>query len=203
MNKLSTLVVCLSISAALTAATPAYAGIQEDAILKTVSTYLPGTTGIGKLKVNKVLVNQKKKTITISLSKEGAYIPFTKDSYEAFKNDCRSALGSRYAKYKVIVKAGDKSLENMYLFSQKKNIAPKEKTPFVQRLEAAPAPLGLRQQHCYVAKPRLVFRAEAQQMGMAARPSDADRRGPVHPKLCDAFPYADARECRRLCDESA
>lgn len=143
MNKLNTLVVCLSISAALTAATPAYAGIQEDAILKTVSTYLPGTTGIGKLKVNKVLVNQKKKTITISLSKEGAYIPFTKDSYEAFKNDCRSALGARYAKYKVIVKAGDKSLENMYLFSQKKNIAPKEKTPFVQRLEAAPAPLGL------------------------------------------------------------
>lgn len=143
MNKLKSIVTNILLFGSLAAAPLSYAGANEDAVCKAVEAYLPGTTALGKLKVEKVTINSKKKTVSIKLSEAGAYIPLTKESLKALKADCLSSLGKNYRNYKVTITADKKNLDNLVLFAPKKNIGPTEKTQFVTRLDAQPAPEGL------------------------------------------------------------
>ncbi len=121
----------------------AAAGVREDAVDKVITNYMPGVTGFGRVVVKSVTVNDAKRRITIKLNDNAAYIPFTAERLETFKDDCRKALGSKYDKYKVTVLAKDKNLDKLVLFAQKKNVGPTETKPFVVRHDKAAAPAGL------------------------------------------------------------
>ncbi len=121
----------------------AAAGVREDAVDKVITNYMPGVTGFGRVVVKGVTVNDAKRRITIKLNDNAAYIPFTAERLETFKDDCRKALGSKYDKYKVTVLAKDKNLDSLVLFARKKNVGPTETKPFVVRHDKAAAPAGL------------------------------------------------------------
>lgn len=92
--------------AALLAASPAaQGGVREAAVEKVIESYLPGVTGFGKLGVKKLTVNDKKRTVTVTLTDAGADIPLTPETAEQLKADCLKALGSRYANYKIKILA--------------------------------------------------------------------------------------------------
>ena len=129
--------------AGILAPSVAYAGVREDAVAKVISNYMPGVTGFGKVTVKSVAVNDAKRTITVSLNENGAYIPFTAERLNEFKSDCRKALGAKYDNYKVTVLAKKSNLDKLVLFAKKKNIGPTETAPFIVRHDKAAAPAGL------------------------------------------------------------
>ncbi len=143
MSKINHIFIYFLIALIPAAAPTAYGGKREDAVMRVIENYLPGTTELGSLKVSKVSIAPKKKRISIKLSKAGAYIPFTAKSFASFKSDCRKALGTEFRKYSVTITAGNQNLEKLVLFADKKNTGPRETAPFVQRMYAQPAPEGL------------------------------------------------------------
>ena len=122
---------------------PVSAGVREDAVADVIEDYLPGVTGFGDVDVKAVTINAKKRVITVKLSENGAYIPFTSSRLADMKADIRKALGANYAKYDVNITAKNKNLDRLVLFGKKKNIGPTEQTPFVVREGKEAAPSGL------------------------------------------------------------
>lgn len=120
-----------------------HAGANEDAVLAVVNTYKPGTCALGNVVVNKVTISTSARTITVDCSEATAYIPFTAETLEACKADIRTALGSRYANYKVVLKADGQDLDALTLFAPKNVSAPTETTPFITAVGAPAAPAGL------------------------------------------------------------
>lgn len=139
-KSLATLVMLLAASVANTGI---YAQELETQALAVLKSYLPGTTAIGPLKVEKLDINDKKKTLTVRYNGNSAYVPFTKESLQQFKNDLRAQLSAQYKNYKLTVTAADDNFDELVLFSQKKYVTPKEKSQFVTPLAKDAAPLGL------------------------------------------------------------
>ncbi len=133
----------LGLACAAAIAMPVFGGVREAAVEDVVRDYLPGVTGFGDVKVKSVTVNDNKRTITVKLGENGAYIPLTSAKMSALKDDCRKALGAKYAKYKVNILAKDKNLDKLVLFAKKNIAGPTEVKPFVRRVGAEAAPLGL------------------------------------------------------------
>lgn len=162
MKNFSAIVISTALAVAPFAATAAPAVDNQAAITSAIKPYMPGVTGFGTVKAENVTVNSAKKTVTVKLSANAAYVPFTAESLASFKSDCLKALGPQFNGYKITLYAGDKSLDSLVLFASKKNIGPKEKTPFITRegLEAAPdgldgANIALWQSHGWYFEPKL------------------------------------------------
>ena len=122
---------------------PLSAGVREDAVAAVIEDYLPGVTGFGDVDVKSVAINTKKRVITVKLSENGAYIPFTSSRLADMKSDIRKALGANYSRYEVNITAKNKNLDRLVLFGKKKNVGPTEQTPFVVREGREPASSGL------------------------------------------------------------
>lgn len=121
----------------------AVAGDYDQSIVEILCSYLPGTTAFATPKVESFDVNDKKKTIYISLSESAAYIPLSASQLDEIKQRVTAALPLQYRNYKISMSVGDKTLDQLTLFAPKKHIAPKEKHQFVTRLDAEKAPKGL------------------------------------------------------------
>ncbi len=132
---------------AVASSSPVFAGIQEDAVLGVVKTYLPGSSALGRIQVDEVAVDLKKKTINVACSEGVAYIPLTAESMAALKNDIRNVLGAQYVNFDVTIsaKVGDvvKDLDDLVLFASTTWKGPKEVGQFITDQSAQPAPLGL------------------------------------------------------------
>ncbi len=124
-------------------ASSCYAGVLEDATLSVLRNYQPGTSALGAMKVQDVKVDSKTKTIDIKCNENVAYLPLTAQRLAQLKSDLLARFGNDYKKYTVNITAGDKSLDQLTLFSPKKHLAPTEKFRFVTDREAQPAPNGL------------------------------------------------------------
>ena len=128
---------------AISTPTDIHAGRNEDAILRVVNTYVPENSNLGKIKIDKVTVNQKKKTITVKCSDAVASIPLTQSQTEQLKADCLKALGSSYSKYKINLISGKYNLTDLAAGATKTNRRPTEHKRFVTGLDAQAAPAGL------------------------------------------------------------
>lgn len=128
-------------------AAPANSVQRTKEVTKIIQNYLPGTSGFGDVKAEKVTVDEKKKTITVMMNANTAYIPFTYDSLRKLKEEIRASLGTQFSKYKVEVqtKINKKpiSLDKLTLMAPKKNIGPVEREGFVVKEDGLDAPLGL------------------------------------------------------------
>lgn len=128
------------------------ASVLESKTLDVIQKYLPGTTEIGKLRVDKVSINDVKKSIQVDLNETGASIPFTAESLAALKTDIKTGLGAKYSDYNVNIDvlsynkgvvSSRKSLDSLALFADKKYVTPSEKDRFVTPLNKQAAPKGL------------------------------------------------------------
>lgn len=144
--------VTLAVALAGGMAISSYAGQLEDTSLSVIKTYLPGTSGLGHLAVEKVKINKSKKTITVECNENVAYIPLTADRLANLKKDIVSALGNNYKGYKVNIdivnyakgkEVSRTSMDKLVLLAPKKVIGPKEKTPFIVDNSKQAAPAGL------------------------------------------------------------
>lgn len=120
---------------------------NDAAISEIIDSYLPGTSGFGKIKVNDVSINDAKKQITITLNETANDLPLTQAQLAELKSKCLASFGDKYAKYKINFLAKgknlDKDLDKLALFAPKKTKGPKEKDAFVTRVGAPVAPDGL------------------------------------------------------------
>lgn len=143
MKKISAIIISTALAVSSITATASPLADQETAISTAIVPYMPGVSGFGTVNAEKVTVNPGKKNITVKLSENAAYVPFTSETLAQFKSDCLKALGSQYNGYKITLYAGDTSLDDLALFASKKNNGPKEKVRFVTREDRETAPDGL------------------------------------------------------------
>lgn len=136
--RLLTLALVLSVASA-----GAKAGILEEKAAARLAERLPGTTAIGPVKVSKVTVNSAKKRITVKGNANVAYIPLTAESLGLLKADIKKDFCQEYADYTIAIYAGNKSLDELTLFAPKKYVSESGRSPFVTRIGAEAAPLGL------------------------------------------------------------
>lgn len=121
----------------------AFAGPQEDAVLEVINSYRPGSTGYGDMAVNKITINQSRKTITIDCNENTTYLPLTAESMASLKSDILSVMGSKYKGYTVRLTSGKRNLDDLVLFAAGRGKGPTEAAPFITDLEAPAAPAGL------------------------------------------------------------
>ena len=125
------------------AALTAQAGVREDAVVKVLNTYRPGSTGYGEMAVKKVTVSPSRRTVTVDCNAATAYLPLTATRMAALKADILGALGTGVKGYKVVLRADGRDLDQLVLFAPKELRGPSESLPFVTDHQAAPAPEGL------------------------------------------------------------
>lgn len=156
MKTLFSITTAFLVSCAVTASAAgpitAAKGVNQG-LVPVFSQYLPGNTGLGRVTIDNVKINDKARTITVNCNTNAAYIPLTKERLAALKDDIRKTLGARrYAKYAVTVNAvsyengkavATKNFDDLYLFAPKKTYAPTEKDRFITDLGAQAAPAGL------------------------------------------------------------
>lgn len=125
------------------AAVPAIAsaGVGEDAVAEQVNRYMPGVSGFGTVKIERVTVNNQNRTVKVKLNRAGVNIPLTAERLAELKSDIADALGK--PGYRVTVTSDGRNLDRLVLFADKTNRGPSESAPFVVRHGAAPAPAGL------------------------------------------------------------
>lgn len=130
----------------------ALAGVHEDAVSGVLNTYLPGTSGLGRLNVVKTDIDQNSKTITVDVNETGAYIPLDAVRLKALKEDVRNALGKKYNGYNVDIYAVSydkgqetrrQSFDDLVLFADKAYPAREHSKRFVTDHGRQPAPKGL------------------------------------------------------------
>lgn len=143
MTNIKILVSTLALAICSQVAPIAYGGEIEDNIASAVRSCMPGISAIGKVKVENITVDDKKRVIEISLNDKGGDVPLSAEQLKELKEKCIDILGTQYSKYKIVLTSRGKTLDEMVLFASKKVKGPKEKDSFVSRKDAAPAPGGL------------------------------------------------------------
>ncbi len=133
----------LALAVCLPSSHSAFCSEQEDSIAAVVQASFPGISGIGKVKVESLSVDDKKKTVTIKFNERAGDVPISDARLKELKNECLRILGPDYRKYRVVLMARGRTFDEMSIFARKKFFGPKEKGHFVLRKYAEPAPSGL------------------------------------------------------------
>lgn len=136
------LIACLA-SMALLAPVEAMAGANETAAAKALNAAIPENYNFGEIKVTKVTVSPKAKTITVACNDAAAYLPLSDAQYTELAEKVRAAIGSQYKNYKIKITSGGKNLSQLTLFADKVNRGPKGDKRFITRLDGPQAPKGL------------------------------------------------------------
>lgn len=97
----------------------------------------------GKIKVEDIVVNDKKKIVEIKCNSALADHSFYTESVAKMTESIRSILPKNVANYKLIITSNGINLNDLVLYAKKKIVAPKEKTPFVVAVDGISAPNGL------------------------------------------------------------
>ena len=134
--------------------------------------YLPGTSGLGPIKVDRVDADDAARVLRVDCNENSAYIPLRAENLASIKAEVRAAMGKKYDGYRVEMYVVDRdrsgkevartNMDNLILFAPKRVIGPTEKTPFVRDLDADAAPRGLQnrnialwQSHGWYFEPKL------------------------------------------------
>lgn len=89
---------------------------------------------VGRVRVDSIGIDNKKKTVTVVCNENTAYLPHTSQSVEELKTKIKETLGEKYSKYKLKVIANGYPIEQLALGAERKNLRPTEKKPFVKHI---------------------------------------------------------------------
>lgn len=104
---------------------------SRDELNKILKSSMPAHIQVGRVGVDTVIVDARKRIVTIQCNEATSYLPFTPEYVATLKDSFKSALGEGYDKYKIAITANGYNADDLALGAVRKNIAPKEKTPFV------------------------------------------------------------------------
>ncbi len=104
---------------------------SRDELNKVLKSSMPAHIQVGRVGVDTVIVDARKRIVTIQCNEATSYLPFTPEYVATLKDSFKSALGEGYDKYKIAITANGYNADDLALGAVRKNIAPKEKTPFV------------------------------------------------------------------------
>ena len=96
-----------------------------------------------KIKVEDVVINDKKKVVEIKCNSALADRPFTAESISKLVSAVKNVLPEKSANYKIQITANGIDVNALALYAKKKVVAPKEKTPFIVAVDGISAPSGL------------------------------------------------------------
>lgn len=125
------------------AASPAAAGVREDALTQVLNRYAPGSSGYGDMAVTRVRIDPQRRTVTVDCNKATLNLPLTSESMGALKADMQRRLGAQCRGYKIILRADGKNLDALTLFAPKRLAGPTETVPFVTDESRPAVPRGL------------------------------------------------------------
>lgn len=136
----------IAIAAAMMVTSPlsAMAGANENAAAKALNAAIPANYNFGEIKVSKVSVSTKSKSLTVTCNEAASYLPLTAESYDRLSDDVLAALGPQYKGYTIKIVSGGKDLSQLTLFADKKLKGPQGDAQFVTLLDDGfEAPKGL------------------------------------------------------------
>lgn len=119
----------------------AQSGSGKPAVQAVIDSYRPGTTGFGRIRVDSIDADARRKRVTVFCNDAVSYIPLTQERVARLKAEVAEALGIPPAK--VDVRTAGRSLDELARFASKAPRAPREKGVFVADMQAQPAPKGL------------------------------------------------------------
>ena len=105
--------------------------VSRDELNKVLKSSMPTHIQVGRPAVDTVIVDARKRIVTIQCNETTSYLPFTNEYVANLKENFKTALGSDFEKYKIEITANGYKAEDLVLGAKRKNIAPKEKFPFV------------------------------------------------------------------------
>ena len=115
----------------------------EERLAEAYQSWIPAHTEVGKIKVKSVKVNDKKKTVTITVNEAGYDLSYSAESYEGLKKALAEVLPQSQKNYDIKIIAEKTPVEDLILGQKRMNKAPTEKKPFVVRTWMEEAPKGL------------------------------------------------------------
>ena len=131
----------LALAVAFPAFPAAQSGSGKPAVQAVIDSYRPGTTGFGRIRVDSIDADARRKRVTVFCNDAVSYIPLTQERVARLKAEVAEALGIPSAK--VDVRTAGRSLDELARFASKAPRAPREKGVFVADMQAQPAPKGL------------------------------------------------------------
>ena len=107
------------------------ANVSRDELNKVLKSSMPTHIQVGRVGVDTVIVDARKRIVTIQCNETTSYLPFTNEYVANLKDNFKNALGSDFEKYKIEITANGYKAEDLVLGAKRKNLGPKEKFPFV------------------------------------------------------------------------
>ncbi len=117
--------------------------VVSDSVLNAIKSQKLEHFAAGRVKVQDVVINHKKKTVEIKCNEALSDRPYSQEQVDGMIAEVRNALPVKTAKYKVKITANDIDINDLVLFSKKKVVAPKEKARFITPVNGVEAPAGL------------------------------------------------------------
>lgn len=124
-------IIALAISFMTVGVTLVSAATDAERLTDVLSSTVPAGVEVGKVKVQKVIVNKKARKVTVKCNESASYLPFTKESVSDLKSKMLKELGAEYQNYKIEVTANDFNIEDLALGSSRKYAGPKGESPFL------------------------------------------------------------------------
>ncbi len=119
------------------------AGVNENAAAKAMNAAVPANFNFGDIKVSKVTISTKQKSVTVACNDAASYLSLTSEQYRQLANNVLTSLGSQYKNYKIKITSGGKNLSDLVLFADKKLKGPQGDKRFITRIDGIEAPKGL------------------------------------------------------------
>lgn len=101
------------------------------ALTDIVAASAPTHTSVGKIKVDSVDIDDKKKIISVFCNETTSYIPFNANKINDLKTVLKQQFDHKYSKYKIEIYTNKYNLDQLAIDTPKKNIGPKEKVRFI------------------------------------------------------------------------
>lgn len=135
----------LNIIFILACASFAYAssGSMKENILAIIESQAPENFAAGKVRIDTIQFNDKRKTVEIKCNSALADRSYSANEVAELIALVKKELPVKYDKYKVQITANGIGLSDLVLFAEKKVNAPKEKIRFISPVGVKSAPLGL------------------------------------------------------------
>ncbi len=102
-----------------------------DKLSQIVASTAPAHTSVGKVRVDSVNINDRKKVITVFCNETTSYLPFDKQTVNKLKEVLKSQFSPDYKKYRIEIVTNNYTLDQLAAGAPKKNSGPTEKGSFV------------------------------------------------------------------------
>lgn len=117
--------------------------LMKESILAIIESQAPVNFAAGKVKIDTIQFNDKRKTIEIKCNSALGDRSYSVNEINELVKSIKKEFPKKYEKYKVQITANGIELSDLALFADRKVNAPKEKTRFISPIGVKPAPLGL------------------------------------------------------------